>query len=119
MREKTILGIFVIALFLGTSAYAQQRYTADEIVQKMTADLNLTPEQVTAIKPVIEDNMTKRQALFNNGADRSAIKDQMMQLKQEEEQKLSQILTADQMTKLQSIKEQGHQGGRQHHMPGA
>ena len=121
MRGKTVAGILVALFFLVGSAYAQEQKSADEIVQKMTTDLSLTPDQASAIKPIIEDNMAKRQELFNSTTDRGAIKGQMDQLRQDENQKLSQILSADQMTKLNTMKEQ-HQGmhqGKHHHDSGS
>lgn len=115
---RAILGL-VLILFLMTPANAQEQKSADEIVQKMTTDLNLTPEQASAVKPIIEDNMAKRQELLNGTMDRSSIKDQMAQLRQEEEQKLGQVLNQDQMAKLTSLKEQRRGGAHQHHMRGA
>ena len=117
MRGKTVAGILVVLFFLAGSVYAQEQKSADEIVQKMTTDLSLTPEQATAIKPIIEDNMAKRQALLSGTTDRSAVKGQMDQLRQDEDQKLSQVLNQDQMTKLNTMKEQRHQGTHQgkHH----
>lgn len=117
MRGKTVAGILVVLFFMAGSVYAQEQKSADEIVQKMTTDLNLTPEQASSIKPIIEDNMAKRQELLNSTMDRSSIKGQMTQLKQEEEQKLSQVLTPDQATKMNSMREERHQGMRQggHH----
>ena len=110
MRGKTVAGILVALFFLVGFAYAQEQKSADEIIQKMTTDLNLTSDQASAIKPIIEDNMAKRQELLNSTTDRSAIKGQMDQLRQDENQKLSQILNPDQMTKLNTMKEQHHQG---------
>ncbi len=113
MRGKTLAGILFVSLFLVGSAYAQEQKSADEIVQKMTTDLNLTPEQASAIKPIIEANMAKRQELFSSTTDRSAIKGQMDQLRQDENQQLSQVLNQDQMTKLNAEKAQRHQGMHQ------
>ena len=114
MRCKTIVGILAVSFLLVGSVYAQeQQKSADEIVQKMTTDLSLTPEQASAIKPIVEDNMAKRQELLSSTTDRSAIKGQMDQLRQDENQKLSQILTPDQVTKMNTMKEQRHQGMHQ------
>jgi len=110
-----------LVLFLAAPVYAQEQRSADDIVQKMTTELNLTPEQASAIKPIIEDNMAKRQALMNSSTDKSAIKDQMTQLKQDENQKLSQVLSADQMATLNSLKEQnrGQHHGKRHQNSGS
>jgi len=64
--------------------------------------------------------MAKREQLMQGlkeqgTTDRSAVKSQMDQLKEEENQKLSQVLTADQMSQWhnkQSQMRQGHKHGR-------
>ena len=78
MKSKTVAGISVALFLLAGFAYAQEQKSADEIVQKMIIDLNLTPEQTSAIKPIIEDNMAKRQELLNSTTDGSAIKGQVV-----------------------------------------
>ena len=94
---KVILGLILVA-FLLTPAYAQKQKSTDDIIQKMTTDLQLTPEQASAIKPIIEDSMAKSQGLM----------EQMKKLRQEEEQKMSQILTPEQMIKMQNMRKQHH-----------
>ena len=66
--------------------------------------LNLTPQQVDALKPVVKENLAERKQLRQNLrqqgiTDKVAIKEQMDQLKAIENQRLSQILSADQMNK--------------------
>ena len=99
-------GICLAVLFVfTTSAYAQEKSSsADDLLEKMKTELNLTPQQVAALKPVVKENMAERkqlrQSLRQQGiTDKATIKDQMDQLKAIENQRLSQILSADQMNK--------------------
>ena len=120
MKGKTIIGVLVMALFLLPAAYAQEpEQNADEVVQKMTTDLNLSVEQVHSVRHIVEDSLTKRQELFNSTMDRSSIKDQLAQLKKDEDQQLAQVLTPDQATKLNSLKAQRHQAHQHQSMRSA
>lgn len=142
---KTSGVILVVFLLLGVYVYAQeqtgnqeqsitpgqssaqqqnasnmvQKMNTDNMFQKMKTDLNLTQAQADAVKPIIEQNATKRKALMESlkqqGADKDTIRNQMEQLNQERDQQLSKILSPDQMDKLKTIKsERQHKGGRRH-----
>lgn len=125
MKTVKILGVaLVVFLFLGGYVYAQTQSntqtqptaseqpgtrkppTVDDMVQKMKTDLNLTQAQADALKPIMEQHMAKRKELMETlkqqGADRDAIRSQMEQLSQEQDQKLSKILSQDQMNKLKT-----------------
>jgi excinuclease UvrABC ATPase subunit len=137
-----MLGVVVgVSLFLGGYVYAQEKsdalaqsdtktqlavseqqavrkpLTVDEIVQKMTTDLNLTQEQTVTLKPIIEQNRAKRRELLETlkqqGADKEAIRTQMEQLNQEWDQQLSKTLNPDQMAKLKTLRAERHlRGGK-------
>ena len=82
----------------------EQSPSADEIIAKMKTQVNLTKEQYDALKPIIENNIIKRQQLMQDLkdkgiTDRGIIKNTMEEVGKEENQKLSQILTKDQMDK--------------------
>ncbi len=88
MKFKFICFSMIIGLvMLSSAAFANMNMSVDDRVSKMTTDLSLTPDQVSAVRPVIQD-----------------FKDKVDQLMQEKDQKLSGILSADQMTKMQSMK---------------
>jgi Spy/CpxP family protein refolding chaperone len=123
---KTLVVALAVLLFLGGYVYAQEQsstqtqptapgqpavrkpLTADDMVQKMTTDLNLTQAQADAIKPIIEQSMAKRKALMETlkqqGADKDTIRSQMEPLNQEYNQQLSKILSQDQMDKLKAMR---------------
>ena len=105
MRSKIAGCVLVVFFFLGVSAYAEDTgkqwgggkgprlLSADDIVEKMKAELNLTDEQSGVVKPIIEENMARRREL------KQSFRNQMEQLNQDENQKLSQVLNQDQMSK--------------------
>jgi hypothetical protein len=105
MRSKIIRHVLVILFFLAVSAYAQETTSVNDIVAKMKKELNLTQQQADAVKPIIEENMAKREELRQSVQDqamiigRVTIQSKIGQLDQDENQKLSQILTQDQMNK--------------------
>jgi len=114
MRGKIIWSILVVFLSLAIPAYAQQKPNADDVVAKLAAKLNLTSDQVTAIKPIIEDSMAQHQKLMQSMRDEIAtIRSQMDQLKKEDNQKLSQILNKSQMSQWMSMQTHKH---RMHHI---
>jgi Spy/CpxP family protein refolding chaperone len=104
-----INGFFMMALFLMASPlYAQdQPPSADEIVSRMQAKLNLTQAQITAITPIIEKYSTKRedlrQSMEDGTADRDSIRSQMKALRVDERKELSQILTPEQMSQWKQM----------------
>jgi Spy/CpxP family protein refolding chaperone len=78
----------VIGLVLVSSmAFADWNMSVDDKVGKMTKNLTLTSDQVIAVRPVIQE-----------------YKDKMDQIEQDKMQKLRGILTADQLTKMQNMK---------------
>jgi hypothetical protein len=120
-----ILGLFVSTV----SVFAQdeqsggdhQPPSADQIVSMMQSKLSLTQDQVTAVTPIIEKYTSKReelrQSIQDGSADKDSIRGQMKQLKTDESQELSQVLSADQLSQWQQMmsqhrhKQQDNDGG--------
>jgi len=124
MVMRLIVGIimalfFVSSLIVMVPAFAQdqpssdehQPPSADQIVSMMQTKLNLTPDQVTAITPIIEKYSSKReelrQSMEDGTADRDGIRSQMKQLKSDEGQELGQVLSADQISQWQQMMSKG------------
>jgi hypothetical protein len=105
MRSKIIWHVLVIIFFLTVSAYAQEAASVDDIVTKMKKELNLTQQQADTVKPIIEENIAKREKLKQGVQDqgmiidRDAMQSKIGKLDQDENQKLSQVLAPDQMKK--------------------
>ena len=105
MKGKTIT-LYILAglIFSNMLALAQEEeQNADDILAKMQTRLNLTQAQAAAVKPIIEEYADKYQHLIQNSGqlftDKRSIRRQIDQLGIEENEKLSQILTPDQMKK--------------------
>ena len=116
-----ILGVLCITA-AGTAFPQQgehQQMSAGDIVAKMKDNLNLTDEQVNQITPIIEENSQQKQALMeqakSSGSGFSAVKDQMVALRQSLESKLAQYLTPEQLEKWKNSMQQRHSEGRGHH----
>ena len=87
----------------------EQQPSADDIITKMKTQVNLTQQQAAALKPIIENSIIQLQQLMQDLkkqgiTDRSIIQNTMDQFEKEENQKLSQILTKDQMDKWVAYK---------------
>ncbi len=109
MKVKIMVGVCVALLFVTMPVYAQgqgSKTTAD-VVAKLRSQLNLTPDQVTAITPIIEKYISKRQelrqSLKDGTLDKGDMHGQLEQLREDENQELSQILSQDQMSQWSNM----------------
>jgi hypothetical protein len=121
MMMKVFYACLMILFFTAFPVLAQDQQSGDEhqppgpdqIVSMMQSKLNLTQDQVTAITPIIEKYSSKRdelrQSMEDGTSDRDSIRSQMKQLREDESQELSQILSADQMSQWKQM-----QGKHQH-----
>jgi uncharacterized protein YbcC (UPF0753/DUF2309 family) len=107
MSGKYLTSIWFLFCILMVSAFAGEedlRSTFDYKINKLKTEFNLTESQAVAIRPVIKEYMTARQAVLRDAAnqgivDRTDVKASLKQLKEEEHSKLTQILTEEQMRK--------------------
>ena len=107
IRERLACVLFLF-LVLSASVFAQDvnvQSAVDYKANKMKKELNLTDNQAVAIKPILKDYLTKREAFLQEVAgqgivDHVAVKVTLKGLKEGEYQKLSKILDEDQMKKL-------------------
>jgi len=91
----------------GKHRTSEQQPSADDIIAKMKEEVNLTKQQADAIKPIIENSIIKRQQLIQDlkkerVTDKDIIQNTMEQFEKIENQKLSQVLTKDQIDKWNS-----------------
>ena len=107
MIRKCLTCMILLLLGLRICAYAQDegyQPNVDYKVNKMKKVLNLTDSQADAIRPIIKDYLIKREAVLQEIAgqgivDHVAVKETLKGLKEDEYQKLSKILSKDQMEK--------------------
>jgi len=118
MSVKIMLGVILAALFITMPAFAQEHgsKSAIDIIAKLKTQLNLTDDQVTAISPIIEKYGSKRKELRKSVQDGTLDKGdmhaQIEQLREDENQELSQILNQDQMSQWSNMQNHArHQYG--------
>ena len=105
MKGKIIaLCILTGLISFSILAFAQEEgQNADDILTKMKIKLSLTQIQAAAVKPIIEEYTDKYQHLVQNSGqlftNKRSMRRQIDQLRIEENEKLSQILTPDQIKK--------------------
>ena len=107
--------LFSAFFLLAPCVFAQD---ADEIIVKstnavmfqITANMKLTQDQISAIRPVVTNNIVKvrdlQLSLQKGDIDSKAMYDQRAQLNQEENQELSHIFTPDQMKLWTNMQDQ-------------
>ena len=82
----------------------------DAVIFQMTANLKLTQDQISAVRPIITDNIVRvrklQQSLQDGTIDSKAMYDQRLQLTEDEDRQLSHILSADQLKLWVSIQGQ-------------
>lgn len=98
------LFLFLVPDALVSAQEQDVQSTVDYKVNKMQKELNLTDSQAYAIRPIIKGYLIKRQAVLEETAgegivDHVALKGALEGLKDKEYQKLSKILSEDQMKK--------------------
>ncbi len=105
--KKFFLFIGIVLCCVGVSSFAQAqgKIRVDDIVAKMAKEFNLSEEQMAAVSPIIKEFAHKRQAFLESlqgeaVVNKKAAKATMLQFKQEENERLRQVLTQEQMSKL-------------------
>lgn len=119
IRNKQFLvmsavGFFIIALSLVLQpilAEARGRFgpqrSPDEIVQVLTERLDLTDEQVEAIRPIIEEKYQKHNEMrTKREADRRVFRAEMQAIGDETHDQLSTVLTDEQIEELNALQEE-------------
>lgn len=96
-----ILAMGVALCSAPTFAQGGGRMDPDAQLARMTTQYNLTPDQQTKIKPILEDRQKQMQALFQDqSGDRSQMMTKMMAIRKDVNSKIRAILTPDQQTKF-------------------
>jgi len=73
---------------------------------RMKHELNLTDDQTSQVKAILEDSRTKMEALRSNSSlSHEDMRSQMMAIRKSENDKIEALLTADQKTKYEAMQE--------------
>jgi hypothetical protein len=110
---KFIIGSLLTLIIASLPAWAQEKTSPTDIVTKMQADLNLTPEQVYNITPIVEKyaaEFSELQRSIDDGTiNPSAIDSQRQQLQAAEDQDMSQYLTPNEISQWNYIRSQSQE----------
>ncbi len=119
--KKWIVMITLIA-GLGSVLQAQERNrreidpekAAERMTERMTKELDLTPEQAQAVKPINLEFVTKAKEIRNSEAGKEDKKAQLEALRKENETKMASVLTPEQMEKYREMIEKQKEKMREH-----
>ncbi len=100
-------------------------------IDQLIDELDLSADQASQVRPILEESMNQRRALFEGARtgegrpDRSqmqALRPEMEAIREQTDARLAEVLTADQMTQLREIRasrqakhrahRKSHRGGR-------
>lgn len=113
-----VVGLAAVgALTTPARAQQEQRQRGRDLEQRMEMlkqELELTEDQVTAVETIFAEQDERRRELFEGRSeDRRAMREQMGAFQGEMDKELAEVLTAEQMKKLQELREQRRQQFRQ------
>lgn len=109
MNKTVLTGVFLSGLLTamipvttlhadyGRGKKGPHEFSVDEKVERMTKKLDLTSEQQSSIRTILEDKKSKMQSLH----------EQMKTLQDETQQKIDAVLTAEQKAKHEEMKNEG------------
>jgi Spy/CpxP family protein refolding chaperone len=111
MRKRFFVLIFAAVFAVGLAWAANehgQKMDVASHVAKMKAELNLTDDQADKVKSVFEDIHKRKMALREQKTDKQSpeTREQFQKLSEEQDTRLKEILTPDQITKYQQLKAQ-------------
>lgn len=118
MRTTKTLAALTLCVLLGGAgpAIAGQDPATPPAKGRMEQELGLNADQAQQVRTIMQEQAEKRRALWKNTADRGQIPDQMRALHEETRQRLSAILNADQMARMEKHMQERH--GRREAGPG-
>jgi len=80
-------------------------------MERLTEDLKLTDEQKPKIKAALEATNKKMQELREAGTPREEMREKMRSAREAQDKKFKEVLTADQYSQYEKLREQMRQGG--------
>ena len=130
---KKLVAIGLLALTISSSSFAQQKKdpkTSEEKAihrtEKLTKELSLTPDQATKVKALLlqqDEQVQTIKTKHANDTDKTALKQELLTKREQNEASLKQILTPEQVTQYETLKAQKkeehknkghHKGGKKH-----
>ncbi|HTX18619.1 MAG TPA: hypothetical protein VMG34_08155 [Bacteroidota bacterium] len=110
MKRATVLlfGLFLTLSIVASNASAQgmMRATPEERAKSLKDSLGLNDKQTDSVIAIFKAMNVKRQAAMDSVDDRDARRDVMMKLMSETDEKIEALLTPDQKTKYEAMKQE-------------
>ena len=86
---------------------------ADQRMAKLTMELELSDEQVEQLRPIVEEQTKRQQALFESYADeRETMRAEMTKLREETDEQFAEVLSEEQMKEYRELRQQRMRQGR-------
>lgn len=102
----------------GQWGHGHHRMNADAQLAHMTKALNLTPDQQSQIKPILQDRDQKMQTLWQNQSlSREDRHTQMQAIQQDTHSRIEAVLNDEQKQKFESMHQHGPHGGGNESQP--
>jgi hypothetical protein len=102
-------GLLMLGMLVSTARLMAQN-PAEAQLEKMSAELNLTPEQKIQIAPILKEKALRVQAIRENPSLTPAVKAMAVkQVHKQTDSQLKPILTPQQWSKLQVMRQQAKQ----------
>ncbi|MFT3949733.1 MAG: hypothetical protein QM763_22405 [Agriterribacter sp.] len=113
VKSVVTMGFMAVAMLISVSSFAQEKMqhkTPEEkakmMSDKMKTELTLTDEQYQKVQAINLDFATKTKDIKKDGADKSAWIEKVKPLEDERTAALKGVLTPEQFTKYESLKEE-------------
>jgi len=86
---------------------------ADQRMAQLTTQLELNDAQVEQLRPIVEEQTKRQQALFDSYAgDRETMRAEMTKLRDETDEQFAEVLSEAQMKKYRELRQQRMRQGR-------
>jgi hypothetical protein len=110
MGMKSIYGFLTVLFIAAIPVFAHAQQSANDIINKMQHDLNLSQDQVANITQIIERytmaSNDLQKSIDDGTINQSAIDSQRQQIKAAEDQGIAQYLRSDQLSEWNNIQSQ-------------
>ena len=127
MKKIATILVFVFAFTITTNAQQQKRgkLSVDQIMKKMTKDLELTSEQQLQIKPIVEKEFKERKVMLEKRKEMresgerptKAQRQEMRELRiakvKEMDEKMKGVLNEEQFTKYKQLQKEQQEKRRE------
>jgi DNA repair exonuclease SbcCD ATPase subunit len=109
-----ILSVLAVVFMLFAPQYAKAQQKGDlkkggspeQILEKMTAELQLTEQQQTKIAKILEESKKKRQAIMEGAGEQEDKKTAIKEVMQQQKAAVKEVLTEEQLAKATQLKEE-------------